>query len=152
VIDEAAVPRDVAEKHPPGTAGEIAGKRHELAAPAVDRSEVADDRARDRLRDGSAVAAEAGKVELVQQRRIQCRDLVPLETADRVAWRRGQVQSREFLGNRVQARDRAAVVVLVMALDQARRDAVERPGAAEERSGTVLYVRTPFGISGPLRS
>jgi len=65
VIDEAPVARDIAEKHPARTAGEIAGERHELAAPAIDRSEVAHERARHRLRNSSAVAAEAREVELV---------------------------------------------------------------------------------------
>ena len=106
VIDEAAVARDVAEQHPAGTAGKTAGERDELAAPAVDRSEVADERARHRLRDGSAVAAEAREIELVQQRRIQRRELVALQTADRIGGRRRRVERLELLGDRVQADER----------------------------------------------
>jgi hypothetical protein len=54
----------------------------------------------------------------VQQRGIQRDQFLALEAVDEVGRRRGEVELFELLADRVQAPERAAVVVLVMALDE----------------------------------
>src|SRR4029079_1553531 len=94
----------------------------ELMAPAVDRAEIALKRADHRFRYGATVTAQAGEVELMQQRGIECCRLFLLQPADDLSRRRLRIERGKLIGDRIQARECAAVVILIMTLDQPRRD------------------------------
>ena len=79
---------------------------------------------------GPAFAAQAREVQLVQQRGIERDQLLALQAVDDVARRLGEIERFELLGDGVQAPQRAAIVVLVMAFDELQRKAVQRPGTA----------------------
>src|SRR5262245_12536865 len=68
----------------------------------------------------------------MQGERIERRRLVLLEAADDMRRRRCGIERRKLCGNFVQPGERAAVVILVMALDQLSLDAQQRPGPAEQ--------------------
>ena len=56
------------------------------------------------------------------------------------------LERRKLLAYGVQATQRLAVVGLVVALDQVRRDAVQGPGPAEQGSRTVLHDGSPIVV------
>src|SRR4029077_15237513 len=115
------------------------GQGDELAAPAVDRAEVARDRAGDRLRQRPAIAAQTGEIEFVQQGRVEGDELIALQAVDHVGRRRRRVERLELLRDGVEAIERAAVVDLIVTLDQARRHAVQGPGSAEQGGKVIAH-------------
>src|SRR5262252_2641739 len=79
----------------------------------------------------------------MQQRRIERDQLLTLEAVDDIA-RRGRVVDRfELRGDGVQPAHGAAVVVLVVALDELQREAVQQPGTAVDRCKLIAH-DTPF--------
>src|SRR5262245_33589178 len=54
--------------------------------------------------------------------------------------RRGGIECLELFGNRVQAREGAAIVVLVVVLDEPWRDAQKSPGPAEQGCDLISHV------------
>src|SRR5437588_6848076 len=54
--------------------------------------------------------------------------------------RRGGIDGFELFGNRVQAREGAAIVVLIVALDEFWRDAQKRPGPTEQGCDLIWHV------------
>src|SRR5215468_7395469 len=54
--------------------------------------------------------------------------------------RRGGIERLELRGNRVQAREGAAIVVLIVAFDELPLDAQKRPGPAEQRCDLIWHV------------
>ena len=70
------------EQHPARATVERTGQRDELVAPTVDRAEVAGERIGHRVRHLPAVAAEAGEIELVEQRGVERDELIALEAMD----------------------------------------------------------------------
>src|SRR5262249_55463535 len=140
LIDEPAHARQPAQQNPAGAAIERIRQRHEFAAPAIDRAEIARERIRHDVRYGAPVSAKAGKVQFVQCQRIQRRCLVLLEAADDMRRRRGGIECFELFGNRVQAREGAAIVVLIVALDEPWRDAQKSPRPAEQGCDLISHV------------
>jgi hypothetical protein len=69
----------VTQQHPPRFPRQGLGQRDELSSPTIDGPEAARQRAGHRLGHGAAVAAKAREVQLVQECRVQQRDLVALE-------------------------------------------------------------------------
>src|SRR3954452_21772204 len=55
--------------------------------------------------------------------------------------RRFRVERGKFLGEGIQANECRPVVILIMAFDQTRREAVEGPRAAEKRSYLISHGR-----------
>src|SRR5499426_1925031 len=148
LVDEPPVAGHVREKYPAGAAVERVAHRPELGAPALERAEIARQdlgHARGRL----PVAAEAREVELVQQRRVERDQLLALETVEDMRRRLGEVERLELLRNGVEPPERAAVVVLVVALDQRHRKPAQRPGAAldllQSIAHTILLSGEPCG-------
>ena len=123
LIDQPAIARQVAEQHPPRTARERVRHGDELAAPAIRRAEVAGEGLGQRL-GRLALAAEAGEIDFMQECGIERHQLLALEAVDDVARRLGEIQRLQLLGNGVEAPQRSAIVVLVVALDQLGRKAV----------------------------
>jgi hypothetical protein len=138
LVDEPAVARDVDQHDPARSAAQGVAHCHELVAPALDRAEVARQRLRER-RLRLAIAAEAREVELVQQRRVERDQLLALEAVDHVAGRLREVQRSELLADGVQLAQRAAVVVLVVALEQLLREAEKQPGPAVDLLQLVAH-------------
>src|SRR4029453_18248709 len=139
LVDEPPVAGHVREKHPAGAAAKRVAHRPELGAPALERAEIARQdlgHARARL----PVAAEAPAVELVQQRRVERDQLLALETVEDMRRRLGEVERLELLGNGVQPPERAAIVVLVVALDQRHRKPAQRPGAALDLLQSIAHI------------
>jgi hypothetical protein len=66
----------------------------------------------------------------VQQRGIERDELLALQAVDDMARCLGEVERFELLGDRVQAPQRPAIVVLVMTLHELQRHATQRPGTA----------------------
>src|SRR4051794_3181756 len=84
----------------------------------------------------------------MQQRGIEFRELIALETANDVSRRRAGVERAEFCRDHVQTIQRRAVNMLVMTFDQTRRDTVQGPGAAEQRGDLVLHRDRLLELSG----
>src|SRR5581483_2304325 len=89
---------------------------------------------------GATIAAETGKIKLMQQGGIERRHLLLLQPADDVSGRRLRIERSELLRNGVQASNSAAVVILIVTFDQPWRDAVECPRAAEKRRDLVTHL------------
>src|SRR5262245_38039783 len=100
--------------------------RDELGPPALDAPKVTREGLAQR-RIGLAALAEAVEVQLVQNHRVRCDQLLSLEAVDGEHGRRGHVERAELGDDRVEAPDRPAVVVLVVADDQSFREAIEFP-------------------------
>ena len=143
LIDQAAVARHVGQQDPTDAAGQAARQRDELLAPTVDRAEIAGDRVGHHVGHHAAVAAQAGEVQFVQQRAIERGTFVALQSAYDIDRRRGGVERLEGFCYRVQAMERAAVVVFIVTLDETGRDSVERPGTAEQGGKVVSHVKAP---------
>jgi len=136
----AGLPRQPAQQDPAGPSVKRIRQRHEFAAPAIDRAEIVRERIHHGFGYDAPVSAEARKVHLVQHQRIQRRRLVLLQTADVMRPRRGRIERFELCGDRVQAREGAAIVVLVVVLDEFWREAEKRPGPAEQRCDLISHV------------
>src|SRR5262249_36066257 len=109
--------RNVGQQNPTRASSQRFRQSDELLTPPQNGAEVADDGGRNLLRQRSAIAAQAREVELMQQRRIEQGCLVALQSANDVSWRGRGVECLEFLGNRVEPIQGAAIVVFVVALD-----------------------------------
>src|SRR5207344_3324446 len=131
------------EHYPSGTSGEGVAHRHELAAPAVHRAEVARERFGHRL-GWLAVAAQAREVELVEQGGIERDELLALQAVDEVARRLAEVERLELARDGVQPPQRAAVVILVVALDQLGRQPEQGPRTAGDRFQRVAHTVFSF--------
>ena len=105
LIDEPARARQPTQQNPAGARIERIRQRHEFAAPAIERAEIARERIRHDFRYGAPISAKARKVQFVQCQRIQRRRLVLLQAADDMRRRRGGIERFELFGNRVQARE-----------------------------------------------
>src|SRR4030095_16192416 len=70
---------------------------------------------------------------------------------DHIARRRAQVERFELLRNRVQAGERAAVVVFVVTLDEALRESVQRPGTSMEGRNVIAHGETSKTKSNGIR-
>ncbi len=139
LVDEAAVARDISEQDPARATAKRVSHRPEFGAPAIERAEVA----RQDLAHGLrrlAIPAHAGEVKLVQQRGVERDQLLALQPVQDVPGRLLEIERLELLGDGVQAPQRPAVVVLVMALDQLHRKVGKRPGTALDRLQLVAHV------------
>jgi hypothetical protein len=76
----------------------------------------------------------------VQQRGVERDELLALEAGEQIRGRLGEVEQSELFGDRVQAPERAAVVVFVVALDELQRKAVQQPGTTEDRCELITHV------------
>src|SRR3954471_16470625 len=108
-------------------------------APAFDRAEIAGERICIGAQILPAMPAETSEIQFMQQRRVERRHLVALEAADNLGGRGARIERFEFRRDGVQAAHRTAVVALVVALDQAWRDAAQGPWAAEQGCELVLH-------------
>jgi hypothetical protein len=66
--------------------------------------------------------------------------------------RRSGIERFELFGNRVQAREGAAIVVLIVALDEPWRDAQKSPRPAEQRCDLISHVDASRIRRGRLRA
>jgi len=76
----------------------------------------------------------------VQQRRIERDKLLALKPVENVRVRFLEVERLELLGDGVEAPERPAVVVLLVALDELHREVGERPGTALNRLQLIAHV------------
>src|SRR3981081_4469717 len=76
LVDEPSVTRNIGEQHPARTAGQSICNPDKFLTPAIDRTEVLRDGAREGIRQNTPVAAEACKVQFVQKCRIARHNLV----------------------------------------------------------------------------
>ena len=136
----AGLPRQPAQQDPAGPSVKRIRQRHEFAAPAIDRAEIVRERIHHGFGYDAPVSAEARKVHLVQRQRIQRRRLILLQAADDMRRCRGRIECFELFGNRVQAREGAAIVVLIVALDEPWRDAQKSRRPAEQGCDLILHV------------
>src|SRR5215467_12536223 len=82
----------------------------------------------------------------MQQGRVERDQLLTLEAVDDIT-RRGRVVDRfELRGDGVQPPHGAAVVVLVVALDELQGEPVQEPGTAVDRCKLIAH-DTPFAIA-----
>src|SRR5262249_4137529 len=124
--------------------------RAKLGAPPIERAKVAGERLGHAL-GRLAVASQAREVELVQQRRVERHELLALEAVEDVTGCGLEVERRELLGDGVQAPQRPAVVVLVVALDQLGRESVQGPRTAVDLFQLVAHGVPPSVVVGNLR-
>src|SRR5262249_48074487 len=130
---------NVSEQHPACAAAEGVAHCPELRAPAIERAEVAREDLRQVLRR-LPVAAHAREIKLVQQRRVESSQFLTLEAIQNMSGRAREVGRVELLGDGVEAPQRAAVVVLVVALDQLHRQVREGPRPALDRFERITHV------------
>jgi hypothetical protein len=125
LVDEPTGARHVGKQDPAGAARQSVRQRDELGAPAVDGTEIADDRARDHVGQRPPVATQACKIQFVQQRCVQRVGPLAVQASDEAGRCLCHIDVFEFGGESVEPVQRGAVIVLVMALDETRRDAVQ---------------------------
>src|SRR6185369_1140851 len=89
-------------------------------------------------------AAHAREIEFVQQRRIERDQLLALQAVDDIYRRLGEIERLELLGDGVQAPQRAAIVVLVMAFDELERQPAQRPGTAIDLLQLIFHLLAPL--------
>ena len=138
LIQQVPVTGEVGQNDPAGTATECVAHRSKLRAPPIERAELL----RDDVRDGLcrlAFAVKAREVELVQQRRVERSQRLSLEPVDDVAGRILEIERLELFGNRVETAQGAAIVVLVVALDELQRQTVEHPRTAVDLFQRILH-------------
>src|SRR5262249_36483030 len=121
------------------------GEGDELAPPRHDAAELLRERGRDRIRhlavaeiprgSGSKIA----EIELVQGHRPAGVEFRLLQRPKLVAGNRREVDRGELLAGCIERSYRASVVVLVMADDEAIREAVHRPWLAWNRSDRMVH-------------
>src|SRR5262249_53224124 len=87
----------------------------------------------------TAFATEACEIQLVQERRIERAQFLALEPADHIARRGLEIERGELLRDGVQAPERAAIVVFVVALDQLEGQGVQQPRPAVYRCNGVAH-------------
>src|SRR5262249_47335797 len=92
---------------------------------------------------GLTFGAEAVEVQLVQDHRIGGDELFALETVDHKDGRGGEVERGHLRGDRGQAFDGAAVVVLPVARDQLLREAPELLRITRQRLDVVRHGYPP---------
>src|SRR6185437_4683626 len=112
---------------------------HELGTPPVERSKVTRQRFGERARR-LAVAAETCEIKLMQKGGVEGRQLLPLESVHHVTRRVREIERLELLRDGVEPAERAAVVVLVVALDELERKPVQQPGTAVDLLQCVPHV------------
>src|SRR5262249_11898386 len=110
----------------------------ELGAPARVGAEVARERGGER-RAGLAGLAQAIEEELVQDHGIGGDQLLTLEAVDEKAGRGRRIEPGELLLDQVEALHGAAIVVLVVADDQALRHAAHAGRIAGQRLGLKAH-------------
>src|SRR4051794_25349195 len=110
--------------------------------PTVDRPEIAGYCAGNALWKRSSVPAETCKIEFMQEGGVEFGEFVPLQSVDDLSWRRG-VESFELFCDPVQPIDGFSIDMLVVALDQTRRDPIQRPRPAEQWCDIILH-RNPL--------
>ncbi|MGY4330845.1 hypothetical protein ACVWWG_005262 [Bradyrhizobium sp. LB7.2] len=146
LIDEPSVARNVGQQHPARAAGQCGRNADELLAPAIDRSKILCDGACEVVRHDASVAAEAGKIQFVQKRRVERDNLVPFQPGEGRVGSVTELEALDLLGDGIQAIEGTAVVVFVVAFDEACGDPVQRPGAAMKRCELVAHRNSPLVV------
>src|SRR5258706_4198830 len=125
VVQQPVLARRPGKQCPTRAAAQRRRKASEFRAPALERAEVARQADAESRRLAGwfefAVAAEAGEIEFVQSHRVGRDQLLALEAVQAVDGRVRPIDCRELGADRMQPLDGAAVVVLVMGLQQAFR-------------------------------
>jgi hypothetical protein len=133
LIDEPLVARNIGQQHPARAAGQSGRNADELLTPPIHRSKIRCDGAREGVRHDAPVAAEARKVQFVQKRRVERDNFVTLQPGKRRIGSVTEIEALNLLGDGVQAIEGPAVVVFVVAFNEACGDPVQRPGTAIKR-------------------
>ena len=132
LVHEPLFARHVSQEHPAGAAAQRSSHGAELRLPAIGRPEVPGEDF-DKIPGIAAIAAETGEIELVQDHGVERDQLLAPRPIQRKAWQLGEIGGLELRRDRVQASQRASIVVLVVALDQLGREALEQPRSAVQR-------------------
>src|SRR5712692_4049237 len=82
----------------------------------------------------------------MEQSRVEQRGLLSIQAADYLGWRRLDIERLHFTRDGIQAIEGSAVVMLVVALDETGRHAVQRPGTTEEGGDAIFHWKPPLGI------
>jgi len=135
---EPAMPLRPGQQGPARTARLGLGAGGEGRAPDGDAAEVALQRSRE-FAFGIARAAEAVEIDLMQDHRVGGDQLLPLQPVDLEHRRRRPIKALKPSLDRVQAADGTAVVVLVMAGQQAFGEAVETGRLEGQRQDPVRH-------------
>ncbi|MCY1537754.1 hypothetical protein D9M68_732630 [compost metagenome] len=128
LVDQRALARLEGEQHPARAAAKRLAHRCEFLVPSVDAAEAGRQCECHGGLHRLAVAAERREVQLVQQHRVAGDELFALEAVELEARRGGERCRGELSPDGVEALDRAAIVVLVMAVQKLRRQAAQRGG------------------------
>jgi hypothetical protein len=126
------------EQHPTRATTQRVAHGTELGTPAIERAKIAREHFHHRL-GRLAVAAHAREVQLVQDHGIHRNELLALQAIHQVTGRRGEIQRIELLGDRIEPAHGAAVVVLIVTLDQFERESVQCPGTAVNRFNRITH-------------
>src|SRR5258708_26048387 len=103
LVERLPVARNIGEQHPARTAGQSIRNPDKLLTPAIDRTEVLRDGAREGVRQDAPVAAETCKIQFVQKCRIERHNLVALQAGKRLAGSIAEIELLDFLAEGVQA-------------------------------------------------
>jgi hypothetical protein len=143
VVDELSQSLGPGEDDPARAAGERLAHRGELGAPGGERAEVALDRRGEVARGIAAGAAERVEIDFVQDDRAGGDQLLALEAVQLEDRCVRDVERGKAPPDRVEAPQRAAIIVLVVAREEAFGEAVEPRRLERQWHDGVLAERRP---------
>src|SRR5437870_1845869 len=146
LIYQTTVARHIRQKYPATVPGQALAQRDEFATPALNRPEITGDGVRDGFERCPPIPAEAREIQLMKQRRVEQGRLLPTEATDDRGRHCRDIERLQLARERVQAIESSSVVVLVVAFDELRRHAIQRPRAAEKGGDAILHRKPPFEI------
>ncbi|MNV41282.1 hypothetical protein D3C71_1329140 [compost metagenome] len=143
LVDECAIARLEHQQHPSRAAAQCLAHGDKLFTPALSAAKAGCQGQQHAGGRGGATAAQAAKVQFVQQHRIAGDQLLALESVDDKAGRGGKVQPRELRPDGVEPRHRTAIVILVVAAQQPFGQAWQRGRVKGKGLGACLHGDTP---------
>ena len=132
LIDQLAITRRPRQQYPSRAAAERFSHGDEFGAPTLERSKIADDGLAQR---GFRIAliAQPVKEQLVQDHRIHRDQLFALKSVDQETGGFVEFELLELFGDKVEALNCAAIIVLLMADDEPLRHAFDPSRIAGQR-------------------
>src|SRR5260370_5616804 len=104
LVDEAPVTRNICEQPPARTAGQTIRNADKLRTPAIDGAEGLRDSARNCVRQNAPIAAQACKIQFMQNGSIGRRNLVAFQSGQPWVGSLAELKPLNFVGDRLTAR------------------------------------------------
>src|SRR5262249_26793010 len=143
LVDELAVVWRPRQQHPSGAAAECFAHGHEFGSPTLEGSEIPRQRVL-QVRARFASLAETIEKQFVQDHRVHRDELLALEAVDEKAGGPRVIELGELFLDQIEAFDRPAVIILVVADDQPFGHALDPGRVARQRLELVNNQRSSY--------